>query len=48
MPRSTFQFGADFPFRKHFDVEFYFERDNNIGSVPNEVNAFALTVSIYF
>lgn len=46
--KTTFQAGADFPFRKHFDFELYYERDNNVGSTPNTVNAFGLTAYIYF
>jgi hypothetical protein len=46
--KTTFQFGADFPFRKHFDFELYYEHDNNVGSTPNQVNAFGLTSYIYF
>jgi hypothetical protein len=46
--KTTFQVGADFPFRKHFDFELYYEHDNNIGSMPNQVNAFGLTAYIYF
>jgi len=46
--KTTFQVGSDFLFRKHFDLEPYFEHDNNVGSVPNQVNAFGLTIYIYF
>ena len=46
--KTTFQAGSDFPFRKHFDFELYYEHDNNVGSIPNEVNAFGVTVNIYF
>ena len=46
--KTTVQFGADVPFRKHFGFEPYYERDNNLGSVPSHVNAFGLTTSIHF
>jgi hypothetical protein len=46
--KTTYQFGANFPFRKHFDFELYYEHDNNIGSTPNRVNAFGITTYIYF
>ena len=46
--KTTFQVGSDFPFRKHFDFELYYEHDNNIGSIPNQVNAFGVTTYIYF
>lgn len=46
--KTTFQVGADFPFRKHFAFEPYYEHDNNIGSIPNAVNAFGMTAYIYF
>jgi hypothetical protein len=46
--KTTYQFGADLPFRKHFDFEPYYEHDNNVGQSPNHVNAFGLTTSIYF
>lgn len=46
--KTTFQVGSDFPFRKHFDFELYYEHDNNVGSVPNQVNAFGVTTYIYF
>lgn len=46
--KTTYQFGADLPFRKRFDFEPYYEHDNNIGSTPNQVNAFGLTTSIHF
>ena len=46
--KTTFQFGADIPCRKHFGFEPYFEHDNNTGSNPAHVNAFGLTTDIYF
>jgi hypothetical protein len=46
--KTTYQFGSDFPFGKRFDFELYFERDKNVGSIPNQVNAFGLTTYIYF
>ena len=46
--KTTFQAGADFPVRKHFVFEPYYERDKNNTSVPNTVNAFGLTAYIYF
>jgi hypothetical protein len=42
------QFGVDMPAGKHFGFEPYCERDHNIGSTPNHVNAYGLTASIYF
>jgi len=46
--KTTVQVGADFPFRKRLDFEPYYEHDNNIGSTPNQVNAFGLTTSVHF
>jgi hypothetical protein len=46
--KTTYQVGVDIPVRKHFSFEPYYERDHNIGSTPNHVNAFGLTTSIYF
>ena len=46
--KTTYQFGADMPFGKRFDLELYYERDNNVGSVPQHVNAFGFNPSIYF
>lgn len=46
--KTTYQFGADLPFRKRFDFELYYEHDNSVGSAPNHVNAFGLTNSIHF
>jgi hypothetical protein len=46
--KTTFQVGSNFPFRKHFAFELYYERDNNVGSIPNAVNAFGMTAYIYF
>jgi hypothetical protein len=46
--KKTFQVGSKFPFRKHFEFELYYERDDNVGSIPNAVNAFGMTAYIYF
>lgn len=46
--KTTYQVGVDIPAGKHFSFEPYYERDHNIGSTPNHVNAFGLTTSIYF
>lgn len=46
--KATFQAGSDFPVRKYFVFEPYYERDNNNSSIPNTVNAFGLTAYIYF
>ena len=46
--KTTYQFGGDFPLRKHFEINPYYEHDNNVGSVPEHVNAFGLTLNIYF
>jgi len=46
--KTTYQVGVDVPAGKHFDFEPYYERDHNIGSTPNHVNAVGLTTSIYF
>lgn len=46
--KTIYQFGADFPLRKHFDFEPYYEHDNDVGSIPDHVNALGLTVSVYF
>ena len=46
--KTTYQVGVDIPAGKHFDFEPYYERDHNVGSTPNHVNAVGLTTSIYF
>jgi hypothetical protein len=46
--KITLQAGADIPVGKHLEFEPYFERDHNIGSTPEHVNAVGLTTSIYF
>jgi hypothetical protein len=46
--KTTFQAGSDFPIRKRFVFELYYEHDNNIGSTPNQVNALGLSIYIYF
>ena len=46
--KTTYQFGGDFPWGKHFEINPYYEHDNNVGSVPEYVNAFGLTLNIYF
>jgi hypothetical protein len=51
-PRSwnkfTCQFGSDFSIRKRFVLEPYYERDDNVGSKPEYVNALGVTAYVYF
>ena len=46
--KTTVQAGVDLPFGKRFDIQPYYERDNNIGSTPRYVNAFGLTAGLHF
>lgn len=41
--------GCPFPIRKHFEIEPYFEHQNDTSKSPNrQVNAFGLVLSLYF
>ncbi len=46
--KTTYQGGVDVPLGKRFDVQVYFERDDNRTSTPRYVNAVGVTSSIYF
>jgi hypothetical protein len=46
--KATFQAGVDIPAGKHFDFQPYYERDHNVTSTPNYVNAIGVATSIYF
>lgn len=46
--KSTYSFGADIPIKKRFQLEPYFERDIDVGSTPDRVNAVGLILYIYF
>ncbi len=41
--------GSTFPIRKHTELEFYYQHDNNTGTSPNQqTNALGLVLSLYF
>jgi hypothetical protein len=45
--RKIYQFGLNFPLHRRAELNPYYERQNNT-SKPNHVNAFGVTVSLYF
>jgi hypothetical protein len=46
--RFAFSGGVVFSIAKHFELEPYFERQTNSGSMPQFVNGFGMTLSVYF
>jgi hypothetical protein len=46
--KNTYSFGAAFPIRKRFELEGYYERENNTGGSPTHVNGIGTTLSVHF
>jgi hypothetical protein len=46
--RFAFSVGIVFSIAKHYEIEPYFERQTNSGSIPQFVNGFGATLSLYF
>jgi hypothetical protein len=41
--------GCQFPFRKHFQIDIYYEHQNNTGSAPNkQINAIGSILNLHF
>lgn len=45
--KTTYSFGAFIPLWKRFELQPYYEHDNNLNAMPQYVNATGLTFSVY-